>query len=181
MFNRGLGHFLTMGDRMGEADCYRGLRDAYDLLHEKAHVRRFETKLRRIVQDRQDRADAAMKRLDALRTRLVGATAEQAACVTLERVLPLVMRLRAKKDHIVHGIEQQSEVHKRLLRENKTLFTNVKLIEEELANVVATDAEEVDTRIVHGDARTKGMVGAAQRWKTKELRSQSCFLRRNHG
>jgi WD40 repeat protein len=170
MFNRALGHYVSMGDKMGEADCYRGLRDAYDLLHEPSHVRRFAAKLRKIANDLEDRTTVGLAKLDQMRKRLVGATAEQGAVIALERVAPLVMRLRAKRDRLIEQIRVQEETHSRLVFENATLFKNVGTIEAELKRATETEAEELDTTIIHGDARSAGMSGAVQRWRVGELR-----------
>jgi WD40 repeat protein len=108
-----------------------------------------------------------------MRETLVGVTASQSAKVKLERVAPLVPRLRELQLRKREVIDEFDEGLQKQLKENTVLQNRVNALNTELAKAKTTDKDYMMSKLVGANARAENIDSApAQRFKVAELRER---------
>ncbi|RLN65509.1 hypothetical protein BBP00_00002803 [Phytophthora kernoviae] len=147
---RALLSFEAVGDVQGELACYRGLQRVYEKLDDKEMVEINKHQADEIEFVLAKKLMSAGQMIDKLQQRLVGAGAESSCEITLERVGPIVPRLR--RERIQRKLDIQEEMKlvaslEKLLEEKKTLLAKG---EDDLKRALASDSSEVDSAIIIG-------------------------------
>ncbi|RLN26818.1 hypothetical protein BBJ28_00004356 [Nothophytophthora sp. Chile5] len=146
--------FEAVGDVQGELACYRGLQKVYSKLEDRDMVDSNKQRADEIEFVLAKKLAAAGQQLSKLQLRLVGAGAESSREITLERVGPIVPRLR--RERIQHKLDICEEIKlvsslEKLLVEKKILLAKG---EDDLKRALASDSSQVDSTIISGsDAR----------------------------
>jgi WD40 repeat protein len=111
--------------------------------------------------------------LSTMRETLVGVTASQSAVIKLERVAPLVPRLRVLQLRKREQIEEFDEGLQKQLKECTILRTRVKALNMELAQAKTTDKDYMMSKLVGASAKAENIDSApASRFKVGELRER---------
>ncbi|RLN72201.1 hypothetical protein BBJ28_00013881 [Nothophytophthora sp. Chile5] len=153
-YERALLSFEAVGDVQGELACYRGLQKVYAKLEDRDMVDSNKQRADEIEFVLTNKLAAAGQQLSKLQQRLVGAGAESSREITLERVGPIVPRLR--RERIQHKLDIREEIKlvsslEKLLIEKKALLAKGK---DDLKRALASDSSQVDSTIINGsDAR----------------------------
>ncbi|KAL4154862.1 hypothetical protein PRNP1_006976 [Phytophthora ramorum] len=149
-YERALLLFEAVRDVQGELSCYRGLQRVYERLEDremieinKNHADEIEFVLRK-------KLSSAAQQITKLQQRLVGADAESSCQITLERVGPIVPRLR--RERIQRKLDIREEIKlaaslEKLLAEKQALLTQG---EDDLKRALASDSSQVDSNIING-------------------------------
>ncbi|EGZ29909.1 hypothetical protein PHYSODRAFT_468125 [Phytophthora sojae] len=153
-YERALLLFEATRDVQGELSCYRGLQRVYENLEDREMIEINKHHADEIEFALTNKLSSASQKINKLQQRLVGAGAESSCQITLERVGPIVPRLR--RERIQRKFDIQEEIKlvaslEKLLAEKKALLAKG---EDDLKRALASDSSQVDSTIINGsDAR----------------------------
>ncbi|POM78083.1 Hypothetical protein PHPALM_4436, partial [Phytophthora palmivora] len=153
-YERALLLFEAVRDVQGELSCYRGLQRVYERLEDREMVEINKHHADDIEFAVRKKLSATGQRINKLQQRLVGAGAESACKITLERVGPIVPRLRRERIQRKLDIREEEKLVaclEKLLSEKRELLAKG---EDDLKRALASDSSQVDSTIISGsDAR----------------------------
>ncbi|KAG1711568.1 hypothetical protein DVH05_008817 [Phytophthora capsici] len=149
-YERALLLFEAVRDVQGELACFRGLQHVYERLEDremteinKLHADEIEFVLTK-------KLSSAGEKINKLQQRLVGAGAEPSCQIVLERVGPIVPRLRRERIQRKFDIREEAKLVtslEKLLAEKKVLLAKG---EDDLKRALASDSSQVDSAIING-------------------------------
>ncbi|KAJ8564342.1 hypothetical protein ON010_g7001 [Phytophthora cinnamomi] len=153
-YKRALLLFEAVRDAQGELSCYRGLQHVYERLEDREMIEINKHHADEIEFVLSNKLSSAAQKINKLQQRLVGAGAESSCQITLERVGPIVPRLRRERIQRKFDIREEIKLVARLeklLAEKKALLAKG---EDDLKRALASDSSQVDSTIINGsDAR----------------------------
>ncbi|OWZ20598.1 hypothetical protein PHMEG_0004954 [Phytophthora megakarya] len=149
-YERAIVLFEAVRNVQGELSCYRGLQCVYERLEDremaeinKHHADDIEFALTK-------KLSTAGQKISKLQQRLVGAGAESSCQITLERVGPIVPRLRRQRIQRKFDIHEEAKLVtslEKMLSEKRELLAKG---EDDLKRALASDLIQVDTSIISG-------------------------------
>ncbi|GMF09400.1 unnamed protein product [Phytophthora lilii] len=153
-YERALLLFEAVRDAQGELSCYRGLQRVYERLEDREMVGINKHQADEIEFVLTKKLSSAGHKINKLQQRLVGAGAESSCQITLERVGPIVPRLRRERTQRKFDVREEAKLmasFQKLLAEKKALLGKG---EDDLKRALASDSSQVDSTIINGsDAR----------------------------
>ncbi|KAE9037215.1 hypothetical protein PR002_g6695 [Phytophthora rubi] len=153
-YERALLLFEAARDVQGELSCYRGLQHVYERLEDREMIEINKRHADEIEFVLTNKLSSASQKINKLQQRLVGAGAESSCQITLERVGPIVPRLRRERIQRKLDIREETKLVaslEKLLAEKKSLLAKG---EDDLKRALASDSSQVDSTVINGsDAR----------------------------
>jgi WD40 repeat protein/glycine cleavage system regulatory protein len=153
-YERALLLFEAARDAQGELSCYRGLQHVFERLEDKEMVEINKHHADGIEFVLAKKLSLAGNKINKLQQRLVGVGAESSCQITLERVGPIVPRLRRERIQRKLDIKEELKLVaslEKLLAEKKALLAKG---EDDLKRALASDSTQVDSTIIsNSDAR----------------------------
>lgn len=170
-YNRALSLYQGIDDELGQARCFRGLELACQHMHDDNRARRYKWRADAIESDIQTKMTGMFDTMAEMRHALVGLTAEQSACVKLERIAPLVPRLRKVHAEMHENLDGLKEAMDGYVHDELALRRRVEALEEELKRAKETEEETMMSSLIHGDGHSDYPEdNVAQEFKVVELR-----------
>ncbi|KAF4141126.1 LysM domain [Phytophthora infestans] len=149
-YERALLLFEAVRNTQGELSCYRGLQHVYERLEDRemAEINRHHADDIEFVLAK--KLSSASQKMNKLQQRLVGAGAEPSCQIILERVGPIVPRLRRERIQRKLDIREETKLISSLeilLSEKKALLAKG---EDDLKRALASDSTQVDSTVISG-------------------------------
>ncbi|KAL3674689.1 hypothetical protein V7S43_000629 [Phytophthora oleae] len=149
-YERALLLFEAVRDAQGELSCYRGLQRVYERLEDREMIEINKHHADDIEFVLTKKLSSAGQKINKLQQRLVGAGAESSCQIALERVGPIVPRLRRERIQRMFDIREEMKLVaslEKLLCEKKVLLAKG---EDDLKRALASDSSQVDSTIING-------------------------------
>ncbi|ETP03911.1 hypothetical protein F441_19204 [Phytophthora nicotianae CJ01A1] len=149
-YERALLLFEAVRDTKGELSCYRGLQHVYERLEDREMVEINRNHADDIEFVLKKKLSSVGQKITKLQQRLVGAGVEASCQITLERVSPIVPRLRRERIQRKFDIREEAklvESLEKLVSEKKALLAKG---EDDLKRALACDSTQVDSTIING-------------------------------